>query len=151
MHLRSTNLNENRIALWGRGFCPAAGLPPGVVCNNDAPGETTRTRLFMGAAALPVDLLGYSRWRQPEGRIQQEHSRASGGRQADNVSATNHEMIAPYVGTRMKQCHHSAGNVGSSVLPRKDVFDMESNQRRRPLRHAAILTNIARTPANQFP
>ncbi len=26
-----TRLNENRVALWGRGFCPAAGLPPGVV------------------------------------------------------------------------------------------------------------------------
>ena len=48
MDLRSTNLNENRVALWGRGFCPAAGLPPGVVWDGDAPGETTRTRLFRG-------------------------------------------------------------------------------------------------------
>ena len=53
MDLRSTNLNENRIALWGRGFCPAAGLPPGVAWNGDTPGETTRTRFFRGAAGLP--------------------------------------------------------------------------------------------------
>ena len=37
--------NENHDALWGRGFCPAAGLPPGVACNNDAPGETTPSPL----------------------------------------------------------------------------------------------------------
>ncbi len=48
MDLRSTNLIENRGALWGRGFCPAAGLPPGVVWDGDAPGETTRTQLFRG-------------------------------------------------------------------------------------------------------
>jgi hypothetical protein len=42
MDPRSANLNE---ALWGRGFCPAAGLPPGVACNNDAPGETTPSPL----------------------------------------------------------------------------------------------------------
>ena len=30
----------------GQGFCPAAGLPPGVVWDADAPGETARTRLF---------------------------------------------------------------------------------------------------------
>ncbi len=37
--------NENHDALWGRGFCPAAGLPPGVACNNDVPGETTPSPL----------------------------------------------------------------------------------------------------------
>jgi hypothetical protein len=43
--LQPTNLNEIRFALWGRGFCPAAGLPPGVAWNADAPGETKRTRI----------------------------------------------------------------------------------------------------------
>jgi hypothetical protein len=40
-------------ALWGRGFCPAAGLPPGVVWHRTALVETTRTRLSRGAAGLP--------------------------------------------------------------------------------------------------
>jgi hypothetical protein len=30
-------------------FRGAAGLPPGVAWDGDAPGETTRTRLFRGA------------------------------------------------------------------------------------------------------
>jgi hypothetical protein len=50
MDLRPTNLNENRVALWGRGFRPAAGLPPGVAWDNDAPGETTPPRLFDGVS-----------------------------------------------------------------------------------------------------
>jgi hypothetical protein len=36
----------------GQGFRPAAGLLPGVAWDRDAPGETTRTRLFRGAAGL---------------------------------------------------------------------------------------------------
>ncbi len=54
MDLRSTNLNENPGCLVGQGFGPAAGLPPGVVWDGDAPGETTRTRFFRGAAELPL-------------------------------------------------------------------------------------------------
>jgi hypothetical protein len=51
MDLRSTNLNENPGCLVGQGFGPAAGLPPGVVWDGDAPGETTRTRFFRGATS----------------------------------------------------------------------------------------------------
>jgi hypothetical protein len=39
MDPQSTNLNENRVALWGRGFCPAAGLPPGVVWEGEGSGK----------------------------------------------------------------------------------------------------------------
>ena len=85
-------------------------------------------------------------------------------------------MIAPDVSTRVEQCRHSArigidarevrpfvgvaavagereaaGIVRATVLPRYDVFDMERNQRRRRLRHAAILTGIAGTPSNNLP
>ncbi len=35
--------------MWGRGFCPAAGLPPGVTWHGDAPRETTRTSASQGA------------------------------------------------------------------------------------------------------
>jgi hypothetical protein len=51
MDPRSTNSNENRLALWGRGFRPAAGLPPGVVQDADAPGENHAHLAFQGCLA----------------------------------------------------------------------------------------------------
>lgn len=85
-------------------------------------------------------------------------------------------MIAPDVSTRIEQCRHGA-RVGvdarevrplvrvtaitcereapeivrATVLLRYDVFDMERNQGRRRLRHAAILTRVAGTPSNGLP
>ncbi len=102
--------------------------------------------------------------------------RATCGRQAENVSASDYKVIAPGVSTRIEQCRHSArvgidarevrpfvrvaavagereaaGIAGATVLPRYDVFDMERNKRRRLLRHAAILTRVASTLSNNLP
>ena len=77
-------------------------------------------------------------------------------------------MIAPYISTRVEQCHYGtrvwidarkiwafvgvatvAGEresveiVGATVLPRDDMLDVERNKRCRLLRHAAILARIA--------
>jgi hypothetical protein len=108
--------------------------------------------------------------------VEQAHRRAPCRSQADNVSASDYKVIAPYVGTRIKQCHHGAcsgidarkirslvsvaavtcqrqpgGIAGTSVLLRNDMFDMESDQGRRPLWHAAILTSITGAPSNNLP
>ena len=39
--------------------------------------------------------------------VEQAHCRRSCGRQANNVSASDDKMIAPYVSTRIEQGHHS--------------------------------------------
>ena len=97
-------------------------------------------------------------------------------RQAENVSALDDKMIGPGVSTRIEQCRDSArigidtrevrpfvsvvavageseaaGIAGATVLLRYDVFDMETHEGCRLLRHAAILTRVASTPSNNLP
>jgi len=103
-------------------------------------------------------------------------ARTACGCQSDNISPSNNKVIGPDVSTRAEQCHHgprvgidtrevwpfvrvtavtgkrqAAGIVCATVLPRYDVFDMERNERRRRLRHPAILTSITGTPSNNLP
>ncbi len=107
--------------------------------------------------------------------VEQSHGRASCGCQADNLPVPDCKVIAPHVGARMKQGHHSArfgidagkiwpfvgvapvtreresGRiVGASVLLRNYVFDMESDEGSRLLRHAAILTRIPCAFSDRF-
>ena len=98
------------------------------------------------------------------------------GCQADDVSASHHEVIAPNISTRIEQGHErarigidarevwsfagvtavtgereAARIVRATVLPRHDMLDMERNQRCRLLRHAAKLTHVPSTPSNNLP
>ena len=102
-------------------------------------------------------------------------SGASGGRQANNVPASDDKVIAPYISARIEQCHHSArvridarkirslvrvaavtgesesaGIVGAAVLLRNDMLDMERDQQRRLLRQVAVFTRVA-SPPFRFP
>lgn len=91
------------------------------------------------------------------------------------MSVSDQKVFAPYVRTRTKQCHHGAcvgidarkvrpfvrvaavtrerqstWIVGPSVLPRNDMFDMESDQGGRLLRDAAILASVACARSNNW-
>ena len=91
-------------------------------------------------------------------------------------SPFDNKVIDPNVSTRIEQRHHgprvgintrevcafvcvaaatgqrqAAKIVGSPVLFRYDVFDMERNERRRRLRHPAIFTSITGKPSNDLP
>ena len=64
----------------------------------------------------------------------------------------NYESEGLYFPCQRSQAEReSAGIVGAAVLPRNDMFDMEGNQGRRLLRHAAILTRVAGASSNNLP
>ncbi len=69
----------------GQGFGPAAGLPPGVVWDGDAPGETTRTRFFRGAAELPLGASDLARLLIFEPNLRVSARRAEARRQPEGL------------------------------------------------------------------
>ena len=91
------------------------------------------------------------------------------------MAAPDDKVIAPYISTRIEQCHHgarvridarrlgplyalqvtgeseSAGIVGAAVLLRNDMLDMERDQQRRLLRQVAVFTRVASPPSDCLP
>ena len=100
---------------------------------------------------------------------------AASWRQANDKTAFQHEMFAPDIVARMKQCNdrtHIGINtrqvrsfvrvatitgerevlriISSTVLLRHNVLDMKRNQWRRFLRDAAIFASIAGAPSDEL-